>query len=450
MTLIEKAKRVKAYLRGAEGVEANKVTKFNVGRVEELVNEPDQLKDEFKELGLIYHSGLPDLYRSWGYFSSMWSYTHRGEGQLWRIDGYWSYEAISSIGPVSQVHLIGDEGEFLPDHLLTPLGRLIKHEGYLELGANVNGGTLLLLCPEGSKHELALLLPGHDVVYPLIVDLETFLNITIDVGAISQFPFYLTADYPEPLKSMPYDGFFEKAARLFPDADLSVFNRHGFASGTMSVVQLYGKYGFTERILKAFDSVPAKAFYRKWHLVDDVDVLVFTGYLEEVRMEQVITGLRMSSALEAYFLESQKFSVTWGMNNELLGNFEIYRLVEFLKKNHGPEYYKVSAEMGPELVGKYALYSDPYNDILVSFEGDGKCHFHLLYLEGDGYETHFITDDFDWLMSMLLNARGMFWWNYYLVFKPSAVDLRYDEFYNNMRTYFPDADMSRYPDPETL
>ena len=165
---------------------------------------------------------------------------------------------------------------------------------------------------------------------------------------------------------------------------------------------------------------------------------------------QMAHGVQASDPMQAFFITTSEVIFKWSLQEEMRANFEFQDLRHLFKRNHAPAYYKLPVEAAPHLENKYVFYTDPYNDMLVEFHGEGVCSFFLLYLEADDYAIHHITDDFDWLITQLLNTRGMYWWNYFLVFEASASDQRYLKFHQQMLEYFPDADMSRYPDPADL
>jgi hypothetical protein len=326
---------------------------------------------------------------------------------------------------------------------------LVQHQGFQFFGLLNTRFLPILIKFNGDTHDLFLYLNDCRPPTKLFVKLEEFLELAMQVRGMFGFALYLTEEFPAQMEAFRYTGFFEKVEKLFPGTDLSRFRHRERCDFQESTVLRDGKLQYEQRIKDAFAKMPSGTEFQRWH--PEADVLVFPDSPLSLWYWQLLYGIKFSDAFESFYTANQKLEVCWSVDGNVKGRFEFPRLqTELFPKGHAPEYYKISSEDAPHLVGKYVFYSDLYNDMLVQFEGDGLCSFHLLYLEADDYATHHITDDFDWLFQQLLNTRGMYWWNYFLVFKPSKGDPRYATFYQQMRAYFPDADMSLYPEPEGL
>ncbi|MFN8395000.1 MAG: hypothetical protein U0176_10160 [Bacteroidia bacterium] len=332
---------------------------------------------------------------------------------------------------------------------LAYLQGLMKDHGYMVIGSLSVRWIWLMVRFEGDTHSLYLYMNDRKPPLRLTVKLEEFLDLAMRVRGISEFALHLTEDFPEQMERFRYLGFFEKVERLFPGTDLSPFRHRERCDPAESCIVRDGRLAFKRRTLEAFAKMPASTTFQRWHPKADVEI--FQDLPLTVWYHQLVNDVKFCDPFEAFYTMTQKLEVCWKVDGSVKGWFNFPRLhEEIFPKGHAPEYYGLSPEDEPHLVGKYVFYTDQYNDMLVEFEGDGLCSFHLLYLEADDYATYHITDDFDWLFTQLLNTRGLYWWNYFLVFKPSGGDQRYLQFHQQMREYFPDADMSLYPDPAGL
>ena len=267
----------------------------------------------------------------------------------------------------------------------------------------------------------------------------------VRVGGIENSVLQLAEKLPATYSFLPADGWDEKVKWLFPERAFEIKKEAKDTSRGKSIVDWSRELKYQDRMMDSFSKLPQKSKIIRW--VEDRDIGIFPNTYSQLVGQFLNRKLTPSSQFFAFWMMSNRFLMKWSLQEDLKANFEFPLMSEILFKNHAPDYYKLPVEAAPHLENKYVFYTDPYNDMLVEFHGEGVCSFFLLYLEADDYEIHHITDDFDWLITQLLNTRGMYWWNYFLVFQASASDQRYLKFHRQMTEYFPDADMSRYPDP---
>ena len=324
---------------------------------------------------------------------------------------------------------------------------LLQKDGMFEIGSLWK--FLILVRFVEASHELYLWYPAiHCAPARLKVKMGEMMDLITSVGGIDFSVIHLCEKYPPELSEFPTYDFFNAAPRLFPEADFAPFTRFEFEGTKPSIAQINRQYNYRSRIEQYLGSLPEGSRVYRWHSYNDISF--FPSTYTQLLGPQVKHQLRLSEPMLAFWMISYCFLFHWGREEESKANFEFPELAYLFTKNHAPSYYKLPVEAAPHLENKYVFYTDPYNDMLVEFHGEGVCSFFLLYLEADDYELHHITDDFDWLITQLLNTRGMFWWNYFLVFQASDSDQRYLKFHQQMLEYFPDADMSRYPDPADL
>ncbi len=347
---------------------------------------------------------------------------------------YYSKPRLAGKDPGTE-GVIGRRLQILQEEKMFPVGGFAKFE---------------ILCKvDKGDHELFIWIPSENSEpIKLSVKLRELIEIMLSLGGIESFPLYLADEFPADLIKFPYDGFFEQVERHFPDVLLSKFNHRDKNQSKTSILEIGQKLSFSSKALGAFSSLPKGAGIHRWHPHWDIPIFP-DSYLSVVGW-QLEYGIQLSNPMIAFWMMSTRFLMNWSFENDIKANFEFPFIHEVFQKYYAPDHYKISIEDAPNLENKYLFYTDPYNDMLVEFHGEGVCTFHLLYLEADDYTTHFITDDFDWLVNQLFQTRGMFWWNYFLVFTPSASDQRYEKFYQQLIPYFPDADRSRCPDPAEL
>ncbi len=197
-------------------------------------------------------------------------------------------------------------------------------------------------------------------------------------------------------------------------------------------------------------------FELKWEVSPGLEPAVIDWLEATIAAEEGMAGFRISEELRRLYAAANGLSIYWVDLNadETIRTSETsavsYGIGGFAWTPYLPQLYEPGEPGEPRAHAVYDRYklfdrADLWDHVSLRF-ARGRLEPDLYFFEGDTGVFYPLALDIPAYMELLLEARGLTWWQQFFVADPSfRMDpVKADIFQRNLRRLFPDADASRF------